>query len=140
MNLRNLRVDTKLWLAVTVFTLFLLLKLLIAGINSVKIRDKSEAITLLSSAKMKMATQWAGLAETISARMTTAIISGSREVEIAFEEVNAADQGKIAEIQKGLGAMPMTEVERQQMAKISVKKSVVLSRLVVASTQSHPSL
>ena len=129
MKFSNLRVGAKLWLSVAIFTFSLVSVLVVAGINTGRISAKSKELTLQSSAKLKLVAQWAGLAETVGARMTAAIVSGNPEVEIAFKDLNTADQAKIADLQKQLEGMPMIEAERRQVAAIGEKRGVVLGYL-----------
>ncbi|GIZ50310.1 methyl-accepting chemotaxis protein [Noviherbaspirillum aridicola] len=129
MKFSNLKVATKLWLSVALFIVLLIVNLVLAGARTAEVRGKSEQLTLNSLEKVKLVAQWAGLAETVGARMSAIVLSGSPELAEAFKDLNAKDQARIAEIQKQVETFASTDEERRQLAKIADKRGVVLGLL-----------
>lgn len=129
MKLQNVRLSTKLWAAVFIFVVAMMATIGLAAVRTGQIKAKSEKVTLEGSAKIKMAAQWAGLGEKIGVQAAAVVFGSSPEIADALKDANTRDQAKLSELEKAFEAIPATEEERQQFAKVKEKEQVVFKQL-----------
>ena len=129
MGVDRLRIATKLWLFIVII---LTLLTTIAGVGlarSASILAEGRAQQQLAYKMVQVATRWNGLTETNATRNHAIIISNDPAISAAFKDVVTATSGEISEMQKQLDALPLTDADKAQLAKISdLRKSVISLR------------
>jgi methyl-accepting chemotaxis protein len=78
---------------------------------------------------VQVATRWSGLTETNATRNHAIIVSTEPAISAAFKDAITATSNEITEMQKQLDALPLTDADKAQLAKISeLRKSVIALR------------
>jgi methyl-accepting chemotaxis protein len=78
---------------------------------------------------VQVATRWSGLTETNATRNHAIIVSSEAAISAAFKDAITATSNEITEMQKQLDALPLTDADKAQLAKISdLRKSVIALR------------
>ncbi|MFZ4289045.1 methyl-accepting chemotaxis protein [Variovorax sp. HJSM1_2] len=119
MNLSNVRIAAKLWGAVVVIIAALLALIVVAGERSARLQDENATVQQEMTKRVQAATQWAGLTTANAARTQALILSSEAVIENEFKDVIAATSAQISTVQKGIEAMNLRQVDKDQMAKIS---------------------
>jgi methyl-accepting chemotaxis protein len=129
MGVDRLKIATKLWLFIVII---LTLLTTIAGVGlarSASILAEGRAQQQLAYKMVQVATRWNGLTETNATRNHAIIISNDPAIAAAFKDAVTATSGEISEMQKQLDALPLTDADKAQLAKISdLRKSVISLR------------
>ena len=126
MNFNNLRVATKLWVAVAMITVMLGLLLTGAASRSGRLQAESQVRIEELTTRVQLASSWAGQTEANAARTLAVVLSNEPAVEAAFKESIAATTAKISEVQKSLEGMNLGPRDKAQMEKIaSHRKSMI---------------
>ncbi len=126
MNLNNMRIATKLWLAVGLILLALVALVLGASSRSNRIQAESDLSLAQLDARLKAANRWMSLTETNAARTLALVTSTEATVEAAFKDAIAATSAQISEVQKGIEAMPLGPEELAQMKKIAERRKTMI--------------
>jgi methyl-accepting chemotaxis protein len=126
MKFSNLRVAAKLWSAVALIVIALLVLIGFASQRSARIQEESSALLDSLTARVREATRWAGLTEANSARTQAVILSNEPAVEAAFKDEIAAVSARITEVQKGIEAMGLSPADIAQMDRIATSRKSVL--------------
>ncbi|HEY0846680.1 MAG TPA: methyl-accepting chemotaxis protein [Noviherbaspirillum sp.] len=129
MKFENLRISAKLWLSVATLGIAVFSVVLFAAWRSSQWQAKGDELTAQSNAKVRAVTQWAGLAETVTARTQATVLASSEEIDAIFKEANSTDQAKITELQKALEAGPLDDAERKQIEKIASQRKIAVDHL-----------
>ena len=93
MNLNNMRLAAKLWLAVGLIVLGLALVVGYTASRSASDRVESTAILEALNQKIKLASQWAGLTETNAARSQAVLLSSDPDGRNRPERCNSKHLG-----------------------------------------------
>ncbi|MEO8121433.1 MAG: methyl-accepting chemotaxis protein, partial [Rhodoferax sp.] len=112
MNLNNIRLAAKLWLATGLIVLGLCIVVGYTALRSAQDRTDSTAVLDALSNKAKLANRWAALTETNAARSQAVLLSSDPAVEIGLKDAIAGTSAQIGEIQKLIGASNLTETDR----------------------------
>ncbi|MBU6466122.1 MAG: MCP four helix bundle domain-containing protein [Burkholderiales bacterium] len=122
----QLRIAHKLWLAVLVIVLMLAGVVGFAGLRSARAQVESDAVTAAMKLRVDSATRWVGLTESNAARTQAVIVSSDPAVEDALKGVMAATTQQVSEVQKTIEALPLSDADRAQMAKIAAARQAML--------------
>ncbi len=122
----QLRIAHKLWLAVLVIVLMLAGVVGFAGLRSARAQVESDAVTAAMKLRVDSATRWVGLTESNAARTQAVIVSSDPAVEDALKGVMAATTQQVSEVQKKIEALPLSDADRAQMAKIAAARQAML--------------
>jgi hypothetical protein len=129
MGVDRLKIATKLWLFIVII---LTLLTTIAGVGlarSASILAEGRAQQQLAYKMVQVATRWNGLTETNATRNHAIIISNDPAISAAFKDAVTATSNEITEMQKQLEALPLTDADKAQLAKISdLRKNVIALR------------
>nr|WP_326530818.1 methyl-accepting chemotaxis protein [Rhodoferax sp.] len=129
MGFDRLKIATKLWLFIVII---LTLLTTIAGVGlarSASILAEGRAQQQLAYKMVQVATRWSGLTETNATRNHAIIVSTEPAISAAFKDAITATSNEITEMQKQLDALPLTDADKAQLAKISeLRKSVIALR------------
>jgi hypothetical protein len=129
MGVDRLKIATKLWLFIVII---LTLLTTIAGVGlarSASILAEGRAQQQMAYKMVQVATRWNGLTETNATRNHAIIISNDPAIAAAFKDAVTATSNEISEMQKQLDALPLTDADKAQLAKISdLRKSVISLR------------
>jgi methyl-accepting chemotaxis protein len=129
MGIDRLKIATKLWLFIVIV---LTLLTAIAGIGLVRsagILAEGRAQQTVAYNMVQVATRWNGLTETNATRNHAIIISSDPAIPAAFKDAVTATSNEITEMQKQLDALPLTDADKSQLAKISdFRKNVITLR------------
>src|SRR5258706_3443568 len=126
MTLVSLRIGTRIWLAVGVFSTALLALVAFAAWRSAQSQAHADAALTLSESKIRSASRWAALTEGAVARAQAGAISADPSVMATFRSVNDKAIAQISELQKQLKEMPQSESELRQTEKIATDRKLVL--------------
>ncbi|MDE2419174.1 MAG: MCP four helix bundle domain-containing protein [Burkholderiales bacterium] len=129
MQLNSLKIGTKLWAFII---LILAILVLIAGVGLMRssaILNQGRAQLEIASKLVEVTTRWNGLTETNASRSHAIIISSDPSVEVAFKDAVTATTAEISVLQKNLEALPLTDADKAQLAKISdLRKAMIAAR------------
>ncbi|WP_395699116.1 methyl-accepting chemotaxis protein [Aquabacterium sp.] len=125
MSFQNLRIGTKLWLAVGLFITALVALIAFAAVRSAVLAADAEKTQALADGKIALATRWAGLTEVTVARSQAAQISSDAAVATAFKDSNDKAIAEITELMKQLKAMPLSAAEQAQLDKVANERKKV---------------
>ena len=123
--LNQLRIAHKLWLAVVLIVIMLVLVVGFSGYRSAKVQAQADAVAREMETRVAAAIRWAGLTETNAARTQALIVSSDSAVEAEFKDVIPATSAQISEVQKSLEGMSLSEADRAQMAKIAAARKAM---------------
>jgi methyl-accepting chemotaxis protein len=129
MGFDRLKIATQLWRC-SVSLLSLLTTIAGVGLaRSASILAEGRAQQQLAYKMVQVATRWSGLTETNATRNHAIIVSTEPAISAAFKDAITATSNEITEMQKQLDALPLTDADKAQLAKISeLRKSVIALR------------
>ena len=119
MNLNNIRLAAKLWLATGLMIFALCALVAFAATRSGGDRAESAAVLDGLTTKIKLTNRWAGLTETNAARSQAILLSSDVAVEAGLKESISATSAQIGDIQKSIEGTQLTPADREQMEKIA---------------------
>jgi len=125
MSFQNLRIGTRLWLAVGVFISALVALIVFAALRSAHLAAHAEAVQGLADNKIAVAARWSGLTEVTVARALAGQISADDAVSATFKDSNDKAIAEITELLKQLKTLPLTEAEKAQLEKIAGERAKV---------------
>jgi len=129
MKLNSLKIATKLWVFII---LVLALLVLIAGVGlarSSAILSEGRERLDIADKLVQVTTRWNGLTETNAARNHAIIVSSDPAILAAFKDLVAATTTEISVLQKELEALPLTDADKVQLAKIAdLRKAMIGAR------------
>ncbi len=126
MESKNLKIATKLWLAVGLLVAALIAISLFAVSRLGALQADGEAQASAMAARVEAATRWSGLTDANAARTQAIVLSNETAIEAAFKDVIAATSAQITDVQKKIEAMDLSAEDRAQMKKIAESRQVVL--------------
>ena len=126
MNLRNIHVATKLWLAVGVIIVCLSLLIAFAAARSARLNAESEDIMRSINARVALSGNWVGLTEANAARTVAMILTFDPGVESRMAEDIKATSARISKVQETMEAMDLNAEERAQMEKIAGSRRAMI--------------
>ena len=119
MNAQNLRIGTRLWLAVAVFIAMLLGLIAFAGLRSAQSQAFSEAVLTQSDTKTRLATRWQYLSDAVVNRILADAINVDPAVAKVLKEANVDAAAKIGKLQAELRALPLSDAEQALLQRIA---------------------
>jgi methyl-accepting chemotaxis protein len=127
MSFKNMRVATKIWVAVGL--IMLALAAMLTGTSLRASAQQQQMDTTLADliTRDKAAHQWFTATLANSVRVTATVISSDPAVGVAFKEAVAETTARISEIQKSIESMQLSNDEKAQMAKIAAHRKNVIS-------------
>jgi methyl-accepting chemotaxis protein len=134
-NLNNIRIAAKLWLATGLIVLGLCIVVGYTAQRSAQDRVDSIAALDALSSKAKLTNRWAALTETNAARSQAVLLSSDPAVELGLKSAIAATSAQIGEIQKSIEATNLTAADRSQMETIAKNRKLVLETRATAMQQ-----
>jgi methyl-accepting chemotaxis protein len=126
---QRLSIGTKLWCSVGFIVLAMSAVIVSTAGRSAQVTAESEAVLNVMSAKVELATRWAGLVETNVTRVQAQIISGHPEIDALYRDLIPATVQSITAVQNKLEAKPLSPAERALMDRIAQERRVVLDAL-----------
>jgi methyl-accepting chemotaxis protein len=126
MNFSNLRVAAKLWLAVGLIAVVLVVLAGLVGYRSAQLDAQSNAAQRAMDQRVLQATQWSGLTALNAVRAEASLLSADPSVAAAFKEPAAATSSRISEIQKTIQEMNPTAADKAQLEVIASSRQRVL--------------
>jgi len=134
-NLNNMRLAAKLWLAVGLIVLGMGVVVGYTASRSASDRVESALILEALNLKSKLASQWVALTETNAARSQAVLLSSDPAVEIGLKDAIANTSAQIGEIQKSIEAGELTSTDRAQLQTIANNRKLVLETRAMAMKQ-----
>jgi methyl-accepting chemotaxis protein len=136
MNLKNMHVATKLWLAVGGIVLVLAVVLGFATWRLVSLQAQADARLADVDKRVAAASAWAGLTEANAARTVAAIAIFDPGIEERLQKDIAATTARISQMQKAIESMALNEAEKAQMERIAVhRKGMIEVRNLAQATK-----
>jgi len=126
MNFQNLRIGTKLWLAVGLVIAALAALLAFATLRASQAQADAEQALTLSETKIRLAMRWSQMTEAAVNRAMANAINSDPAVTKVLGDANTAAIAKISELQKQLKELPQSEDELALTKKIAVWRQAVL--------------
>ncbi|MBV5290991.1 MAG: MCP four helix bundle domain-containing protein [Curvibacter lanceolatus] len=126
MKIANLKMATKLWLAVALIIGALLGVIGFSAYRSAAVQAESDRQTAAYAARIDKATRWAGLTQANSARTYSILLSADPALAVALKEAIANTTAQIGELQKAIEAVADEPSDKAQLAKIAASRKVML--------------
>ncbi len=126
MSFSNLRMSTKLWLAVSLIIAALLLLIGLAGYRFSSIQAEADRVIRESNEQVETAIRWMGMTQTNSVRTTSVAMSSDPVIEATFKSEIADTTNQINELQKKIEAFTTTEAGKAQLAKIAAARKEMI--------------
>ena len=123
----QLRIGTRLWLAVSIFVAALAMLIAFAGVRASQSQKFAEETLSLADNKVRLATRWSGLTEAAVSRQQAAALSSEPAVAKALIDANSRAIEQITGIQKQIADLPQSDREKEQLEKIASTRKVVLA-------------
>ena len=138
MNLNNIRLSAKLWLATGFIVVGLCVVTGYTAARSAADRAAGAAALDALNTKITLTTRWAALTQTNAARSQAVLLSSDPAVEAGLKDAVAATWAQIDDLQKSIDASQLTPADRAQIEKIaSNRKTVLESRAAVMKLRSE---
>ncbi|RUP25240.1 MAG: HAMP domain-containing protein [Curvibacter sp.] len=122
----NLKMATKLWLAVALIIIALLGVIGFSAYRSAAVQAESDRQTAAYAARIDKATRWAGLTQANAARTYSILLSADPALAGALKETIANTTAQIGELQKAIEAVADEPSDKAQMAKIAASRKAML--------------
>ncbi len=126
MNFNNLRIATRLWIAVGAIILALLTLVAWAAMRSARIQADTESTLAVLDGKVAAANRWSAMTELNAQRVLAVMTSTENAVEYVFRDPIADTAGKIRDLQKSMEAMPLGADEKAQLGKIAESQKIAV--------------
>ncbi|MFZ4623460.1 MAG: methyl-accepting chemotaxis protein [Rhodoferax sp.] len=135
MNLQNLRLASKMWLAIILIVMGIMSVVAYTAVRSTSDRaDSTVALDKLNK-RVKLAIQWAGLTQANAARSQAVLLSSDPAVELGLKGVIADTSAQIGKIQQMIESDDLTATDRSQLETIAANRKRVLETRAIAMTQ-----
>jgi methyl-accepting chemotaxis protein len=129
MSFNDLRVSTKLWLAVSTIVIGLVLLIGFAAVRQASLQAQTETTLRNLNTRARAASVWAGLTEANAVRTVAAISSFDPAIEERLSADIKATSAKISTVQKTMEDADLGPAEKSQMEKIDgARKSMIAVR------------
>ena len=135
MNLQNLRLASKLWLATVLIVLGIGLVVGYTAMRSASDRVESTVMLDKLNNRVKLAMQWAGLTQSNAARSQAILVSSDPAVESGLKGAVADTSAQIGKIQKLIEAEELSTKDRSQLETIAAARKKVLDSRGLAMKQ-----
>lgn len=135
MNLQNLRLASKLWLATVLIVLGIGLVVGYTAVRSASDRVESTVMLDKLNNRVKLAMQWAGLTQSNAARSQAILVSSDPAVESGLKGAVADTSAQIGKIQKLIEAEELSAKDRSQLETIAAARKKVLDSRGLAMKQ-----
>jgi methyl-accepting chemotaxis protein len=130
MNMHDLRVGTRLWLAVALFIAVLMTLLGYASLRVSQSQDLADKTLSLADTKIRLASRWSQMTEAAVGRSLVAAISADPVTTKLLNDTNTKAIEKITELQKQLAELPQSDEEKALTTKIAEARKIVLASSV----------
>ncbi len=124
---RNLGISGKLWAAVMALIVALLGIVAFAGWRAVSQQKAADIVLKVNDTKLHAAHDWAALSSEAMTRVMASSLSADPFVDQTFAKPIADAVARITEIQKGIHEMPLSDEDKQQLARIAELRQNVLA-------------
>ena len=129
MSLNNLRVSTKLWLAVGCLVGALVVLIGMVSFRLLSLQAQADETVHGLNARVKAASAWSGLTEANAARTVAMILTFDPGIESRLAEDIKNTTARISTVQKTIEGMELGATEKAQMEKIAgARKSMIDTR------------
>ncbi len=126
MKFQNLRIGTKLWLAVGLFITMLVTLIAFAAVRAANLQVYSDTTLGMADNKTRLATRWANQTETVVGRVLLNAINNDPAVATALSDANKKTLEKIAALQKEMKALPQSPAELALLQQIAAARVVMV--------------
>jgi methyl-accepting chemotaxis protein len=126
MSFSNLRVASKLWLAVGVIVTTLLVLVGLVGYRLDKLETDSAAAQGVMVQRVMQSTKWSGLTALNAVRAEASLLSSDPIVGTTFKDPTTATSAQITEIQKSIVDEASSDADKAQLEKIASSRKQVL--------------
>ncbi|MEP6876293.1 MAG: HAMP domain-containing protein, partial [Burkholderiales bacterium] len=127
MKLRDLRIGTRLWLAVGLFIAALVALTAFASLRASQAQDFAEKTLSLAETKIRLATRWSQMTEAAVGSSLVSTISADPVATKMLSDATAKAIEKITVLQKQLAELPQSDAEKALIVKIAELRKVVLA-------------
>ena len=127
MNMQDLRVGTRLWLAVGLFIAALVALLGFASLRASQSQELAEKTLSMADTKIRLASRWSQMTEAAVGRSLVSAISADPVTTKLLNEANTKAIEKITELQKQLAELPQSDEEKALTTKIAEARKIVLA-------------
>ncbi len=126
MKFENLRIATKLWLAVGLLVAAMAALIVFAAVRANQSQTYADQVLTLTETKMRLATRWSQMTEAAVQRAMVNAVNTDAAIGKMLEEANNEAVAKITELHKHLKTLPLSETETALMQKIATLRQAVL--------------
>jgi methyl-accepting chemotaxis protein len=127
-----LHIASKLWIFIGLVILSICAVAVIGLVRSASILEAGRATQMNAIELVRITTEWTGLTQTNAVRNHAIIISPGESVSTAFKDAVTATSATIADLQKKMEAMPLTDADKAQLGKIADLRNKVIELRVKA--------
>jgi len=125
--MKDLRIGTRLWLAVGLFITALVALAGFASLRASQAQDVAEKTLSLAETKIRLATRWSQMTEAAVGSSQVSTISADPVATKMLNDATAKAIEKISAVQKQLAELPQSDDEKALTAKIAELRKVVLA-------------
>ena len=126
MNFRDLRIATRLWLAIGALIASLVILIGFAAVRAGQTQARADKLLGEADHKIGIATRWVNLTEAAVQRAIINAVAADPAVSEKLDSANKAAIAKITELQKELADTTQGDAEKAQMQKIADARKAVL--------------
>jgi methyl-accepting chemotaxis protein len=127
MFLKNLRIATKLWMAVAAIVLTLIASFVGGNLLSAGLQLRMDARLAELNLRVRTMNHWYGLTQSNAIRALAAVTSSDPNVDALFKGPIAETSKQISAVQKEIEAMTLDDREKAQLAAVAVLRKKVLA-------------
>ena len=132
MNLKNLRLASKLWLSIWLIVLGITLVVGYTAWRSVSDRAESAVVLDKLNHRVKLTMQWVGLTQTHAAQSHAVLLSSDPAVELGIKGSMASTLAEIDKIQRAIESADLTAADKTMMTTLGNNRKQAFDALAQA--------
>ncbi len=126
MKFENLRIATKLWLAVGLLVAAMSALIVFAAVRANQSQAFADKVLTLTETKIRLATRWSQMTEAAVQRAVVGAVNTDATIGKMLDDTNNTAVASITELHKQLKTLPLSETETALMQKIATLRQAVL--------------
>ncbi|WP_425261389.1 methyl-accepting chemotaxis protein [Rubrivivax sp. RP6-9] len=126
MKFENLRIATKLWLAVGLLVAAMSALIVFAAVRANQSQTFADRVLTLTETKIRLATRWSQMTEAAVQRAVVGAVNTDATIGKMLDDANNEAVAGITELHKQLKTLPLSDAETALMQKIATLRQAVL--------------
>jgi len=125
MRIHDLRVSTKLWLAVGLIMAVISGVVLVNGYRSNSLQQQTDGRLDSLNSRLRAVMTWSALTQANAARTLAIVSTSDPNIDALFKAAIASTSARISEVQKSIESSDLSEEEKSQMARVAAARKVM---------------